>query len=89
MKPRPADPIPEVSKTHLPHGRFIANRAYFGLRQKGRNALEISRAHSRKQGFMPELASVVLGERIMRPSLLKAATIRWGARDEQETEQRT
>jgi hypothetical protein len=60
MKPRPADPIFAASETHLPHhGRFISKPAYFGLRQAGREALEISRAHSRNQGFIHEFASVV------------------------------
>ncbi len=66
MKPRPADPIFAASETHLPHGRFITNQAYLGLRQAGRDD-----THSRKQGFIREFASVVRGERIVRLSFWK------------------
>jgi hypothetical protein len=58
---RPADPIFAASETHLPNGRFIADQAYFGLSQAGRDALKVSPEHSRKQGFMSEFASC--GER--------------------------
>ena len=54
------------------------------FRQAGRDAeweetaLEISRAHSRKQGFVREFASVVArGEQIVRPSFLEAAMVKW------------
>jgi hypothetical protein len=58
-------------------------RARDCFRQAGRDAewdktaLGISRAHSRKQGFMREFASVARGERIMRLSFLEAALAKW------------
>lgn len=41
-----------------------------------KTALDISRVHSRKQGFIREFASVVRGERIMRLSFLEAAMVK-------------
>jgi hypothetical protein len=83
-KPRPADPIFAASETHLPrHGRFISNPAYFGLRQAGREASEISHAHSRKQGFIREFTLVVRGERIVRLSFLEVAMVKWQNRSTQ------
>lgn len=58
-------------------------RARDCFRQAGRDAewektvLEISRTHSRKQGFIREFASVVRGERILRLSFLEVAMVKW------------
>jgi hypothetical protein len=48
-----------------------------------RTALEISRAHSRKQGFIRDFASVVRGERIVRLSFLEIAMMKWQNRSTQ------
>jgi len=45
-----------------------------------KTALEISRAHARKQGFIREFASVVRGERIVRLSFLETAMVKWQKR---------
>lgn len=58
-------------------------RAHDCFQQAGRDAewektaLEISRAHSRKQSFIREFASIVSGERIIRLSFLEAAMVKW------------
>jgi hypothetical protein len=48
-----------------------------------KTALEISRAHARKQGFIREFASVVRGERIARLSFLEVAMAKWKNRKTQ------